>query len=119
MVCATSGSAHLAAREVRRHARRRDRARSPDDALEEVVDAVGGGIPVWVDGGSRRGLDILAARALGADGVLLGRPILWGLAAGGAAGVSRALAIVREELELAMPILGVGRLDEVTRDHLR
>lgn len=100
-------------------ARQLDRSPASADVLEEVVDAVGGRIPVWVDGGIRRGLDILAARALGADGVLLGRPILWALAAGGVAGVARALAIIREELEVAMPILGVGRLDEVTREHLR
>jgi isopentenyl diphosphate isomerase/L-lactate dehydrogenase-like FMN-dependent dehydrogenase len=99
-------------------ARQLDRSPAPVDVLEEVVDAVEGRIPVWVDGGVRRGLDVLIARALGAEGVLLGRPLLWALAAGGQAGVERALAIVREELEIALPILGVASLDDVTRTHL-
>jgi 4-hydroxymandelate oxidase len=98
--------------------RQLDRSPATADVLEEVVDAVDGRIPVWVDGGVRRGLDILAALALGADAVLLGRPILWALAAAGEAGVVRALAILREELELALPLLGAATVAEVTRDHL-
>ena len=72
----------------------------------EVVAAVGGRTEVWVDGGVRRGLDIAIAVALGARGVLVGRPILWALAAGGQAGVERALAILREEFEIALALLG-------------
>lgn len=99
-------------------ARQLDRSPATVDVLEEVVDAVEGRIPVWVDGGIRRGLDVLIARALGAEGVLLGRPLLWALAAGGQAGVERAFAIIREELGIALPILGVAGLDDVTRAHL-
>lgn len=99
-------------------ARQLDRSPATVDVLEEVVDAVEGRIPVWVDGGIRRGLDVLIARALGAEGVLLGRPLLWALAAGGQVGVERAFAIIREELGIALPILGVAGLDDVTRAHL-
>jgi isopentenyl diphosphate isomerase/L-lactate dehydrogenase-like FMN-dependent dehydrogenase len=99
-------------------ARQLDRSPATVEVLEEVVEAVEGRISVWVDGGVRRGLDVLVARALGAEGVLLGRPLLWALSAGGQAGVERAFAIVREELEIALPILGVASLDEVTRAHL-
>ena len=83
-------------------ARQLDRVPAAIDVLAEVVAAVGGRTEVWVDGGVRRGLDIAIARALGAQGVLIGRPIYWALAAGGAAGVERAIAILREELELAL-----------------
>ena len=74
--------------------RQLDRTPAPLDVLEEVVEAVDGRPEVWVDGGVRRGLDIAIALALGARGVLVGRPILWALAAGGQAGVERALAIL-------------------------
>ena len=87
-------------------ARQLDRVAASVDVLEEVVDAVAGRCEVWVDGGVRRGLDVAIALALGARGVLLGRPVLWALAAGGEAGVARALAIVREELEIALALLG-------------
>ena len=76
------------------------------DVLAEVVEAVDGRTEVWVDGGVRRGLDIAIALALGASGVLVGRPIFWALAAGGQAGVERALAILREEFEIALALLG-------------
>ena len=68
--------------------------------------AVGGRTEVWVDGGIRRGLDVVTAVALGARGVLVGRPILWALAAAGEAGVERALEILRIETVLAMTLLG-------------
>ncbi len=99
-------------------ARQLDRVPATAEVLEEVVAAVDGRVPVWVDGGIRRGPDILAALALGASGVLVGRPIHWALAAAGEAGVRRAIAILREELEIAMPLLGVARVDDVTRAHL-
>jgi isopentenyl diphosphate isomerase/L-lactate dehydrogenase-like FMN-dependent dehydrogenase len=99
-------------------ARQLDRVPATADVLEEVVDEVGGRLPVWVDGGIRRGLDILAALALGADAVLVGRPVLWGLAAGGEAGVARVMAILREELELAMALLGTPTIASITRQHL-
>jgi isopentenyl diphosphate isomerase/L-lactate dehydrogenase-like FMN-dependent dehydrogenase len=99
-------------------ARQLDRVPATADILEEVVDAVEGRLPVWVDGGIRRGLDILAALALGADAVLIGRPILWALAVGGETGVARALAILREELELGMALLGTPTVADISRDHL-
>ena len=88
-----------------RRAAARPRA-APVDVLEEIAAAVDGGCEIWVDGGVRRGLDVVTALALGARGVLVGRPVLWALAAGGEAGVARALAILREETELALALLG-------------
>ncbi len=100
-------------------ARQLDRVSATADVLEEVAQAVAGRVEVWVDGGIRRGLDILIARALGATGMLVGRPFFWALAAGGQAGVERAVAILREELELALPLLGVGSIEEIERRHVR
>jgi isopentenyl diphosphate isomerase/L-lactate dehydrogenase-like FMN-dependent dehydrogenase len=91
-------------------ARQLDRTLSTADALPGVIEAVAGRAEVWVDGGIRRGLDIAIALALGASGVLVGRPLYWALAAGGQAGVERALAILREELEIALPLLGVASI---------
>jgi 4-hydroxymandelate oxidase len=99
-------------------ARQLDRIAAPIDVLERIVDAVDGRTEVWVDGGVRRGLDIAIARALGARGVLLGRPIIWALATDGANGVARALAILREEFEIALTLLGTPSPDAVTRDHV-
>jgi isopentenyl diphosphate isomerase/L-lactate dehydrogenase-like FMN-dependent dehydrogenase len=99
-------------------ARQLDRTAAPIDVVAEVVDAVAGRAEIWVDGGVRRALDIVIARALGARGVLIGRPILWALAAGGEAGVSRALAILRAELEIALALLGAPTPDAIRRDHV-
>ncbi len=99
-------------------ARQLDRVAATVDVLEEVVDAVRGRTEIWVDGGVRRGLDVAIALGLGARGVLLGRPVLWALAAGGQAGVERALAIVREELEIALALLGAVTPRDVTRAHI-
>ncbi|HEX5825362.1 MAG TPA: alpha-hydroxy acid oxidase [Candidatus Limnocylindrales bacterium] len=99
-------------------ARQLDRVAAPVDVLEEIADAVRGRTEIWVDGGVRRGLDIAIALALGARGVLLGRPVLWSLAAGGQAGVERALAILREELEIALALLGAATPGNVTRAHV-
>jgi 4-hydroxymandelate oxidase len=99
-------------------ARQLDRAPAPIDVLAEVVAAVDGRAEVLVDGGVRRGLDIAIALALGARGVLLGRPILWALAAGGQAGVERALAILREEFELTLALLGAPTPADIRREHL-
>ena len=87
-------------------ARQLDRVQAAVDALAEVVAAVDGRTEVWVDGGVRRGLDIAIALALGARGVLVGRPVYWALAIAGEAGVERALAILREEFEIALALLG-------------
>jgi 4-hydroxymandelate oxidase len=99
-------------------ARQLDRTITPLAALEEVVAAVDARTEVWVDSGIRRGLDIAIALALGARGVLLGRPILWALAAGGQAGVEHALAILREEFELSMALLGTPTVGDITREHV-
>jgi (S)-2-hydroxy-acid oxidase len=85
-------------------------------ALPEVVDAVAGRIPVLMDGGVRRGTDILKALALGADAVLTARPLAMALAAEGEAGVSRALEILYDEFENAMALTGCRTVDEITRD---
>ncbi|TMQ73333.1 MAG: alpha-hydroxy-acid oxidizing protein, partial [Candidatus Eisenbacteria bacterium] len=99
-------------------ARQLDRAVATADVLEEVVVAVGGATEIWVDGGIRRGLDVVTALALGARGVLVGRPILWALAAAGEAGVERALAILRTETVIALTLLGACTPDELTRAHV-
>jgi 4-hydroxymandelate oxidase len=100
-------------------ARQLDRVVASADALEEIATAVDGRAEVWVDGGIERGLDILVARALGATGVMIGRPFFYALAAAGSAGVERAAAILREELEIALPLLGVASLAEIERSHAR
>jgi 4-hydroxymandelate oxidase len=98
--------------------RQLDRVIATADALAPIVDAVQGRCEVWVDGGIRRGLDVVAAIALGATGVLVGRPFYWALAAAGQAGVEHAAAILRSELRLALPLLGVRSFAEVTRELL-
>jgi 4-hydroxymandelate oxidase len=85
-------------------------------ALAEVADAVGGAAEVYVDGGLRRGTDILKALALGARAVLVGRPPLWGLAVDGAAGVQAVLEHLHDELLRAMRLTGTPLLSEATRD---
>lgn len=98
--------------------RQLDRAITTADALPGIVAAVGGRSEVWVDGGIRRGLDVLVALALGATGVLVGRPIYWALAAGGRAGVEHAIDLLRGELETAMGLVGCTTISEVTRELL-
>ena len=88
------------------------------DALPEVVQAVRGEVPVLLDGGIRRGTDVLKALCLGASGVLIGRPCLYALAVGGAEGVRGMLALLREEIALSMSLLGVRRLSELGPDLL-
>ncbi|MCJ8141241.1 alpha-hydroxy acid oxidase [Falsirhodobacter halotolerans] len=86
--------------------RQLDGARSSISALPGVVGAVGDQIEVHLDGGIRSGQDILKALALGAKGTYVGRPFLWGLGAGGKAGVTRALNILRHELDVTMALCG-------------
>ena len=88
------------------------------DALPEVVEAVGDRAVVLMDGGVRRGTDVVKALALGAEAVLVGRPALWGLAVGGADGVERVLTLLREEVELALALCGCSSPDDVTRAHV-
>ena len=96
--------------------RQLDASPATADVLAEVCDAVAGRIEVYVDGGVRRGTDVLKALALGARGVLLGRPILWGLAAGGEEGVYGALETLRAELIEAMTLAGCPDVAHATRD---
>jgi 4-hydroxymandelate oxidase len=86
------------------------------DALPEVVEAVGGRVPVLMDGGVRRGTDVLKALGLGARAVLVGRPAVWGLAADGEDGVAGVLGILRAEIENAMALSGCRTVDDVGRD---
>jgi len=86
------------------------------DALPAVVEAVNGRVPVLVDGGIRRGSDVLKALALGARAVMLGRPILWGLAVDGEAGARQVLEILEKEFDIAMALCGCVACDQVDRD---
>jgi isopentenyl diphosphate isomerase/L-lactate dehydrogenase-like FMN-dependent dehydrogenase len=89
------------------------------EALPEVVEAVGGKIDILVDGGVRRGTDVVKALALGAKAVLIGRPALWGLAVGGQAGVSQLLGILAAELEAAMAQIGCPTIASIDRSRIQ
>ena len=89
------------------------------DALPGVVEAAGGKIPVLMDGGIRRGADILKALAFGAKAVLVGRAPLWGLGAFGQAGVERVLWMLTMELKVAMALAGKPRIDAIDRSLVR
>ena len=93
--------------------RQLDGAAAGIEILGQVVAAVDDRLTVLVDGGFRRGSDVLKALALGAHGVMLGRATLYGLAAGGEAGVSHALRLLRAEMERSMILLGCRTLDEL------
>lgn len=96
--------------------RQLDTAPATIDVLAEIAGAIDGRAEIFMDGGVRRGTDVIKALALGARAVLVGRPILWGLACGGEAGVARALEILRGELDLAMALCGCATLADVTDD---
>jgi isopentenyl diphosphate isomerase/L-lactate dehydrogenase-like FMN-dependent dehydrogenase len=89
------------------------------DVLEEVVDAVDGRAEVLLDGGVRRGVDVLKALALGARAVLIGRPMLWGLAVAGEEGVADVLRMFGEETELGLALLGCTSPADVSRAHVQ
>jgi isopentenyl diphosphate isomerase/L-lactate dehydrogenase-like FMN-dependent dehydrogenase len=95
--------------------RAEDSARSTVECLPEVLDGAGGRISVLVDGGFRRGTDIFKALALGARGICIGRPYIWGLGAFGQAGVEKVLDILRAELELVMKQCGARSIAEISR----
>lgn len=95
--------------------RQLDRAVATADALSEVVDAVGGRAPVLVDGGIRSGTDVLTALALGAAAVLVGRPVVWGLAVDGADGVHAVLQALTEDLTHVMGLAGAPRVGDLER----
>src|SRR5207302_988214 len=89
------------------------------DALSEVVDAVDGRVEVLVDGGIRRGTDVVKALALGARAVLAGRAPLWGLAVDGEAGARRVLELLRDEIELALQLVGCRTPDGLGPAHVQ
>ncbi|WCJ39366.1 Glycolate oxidase 2 [Euphorbia peplus] len=87
--------------------------------LEEVVDAVGGNVPVLDDGGVRRGTDVFKVLALGAKAVLVGRPVMYGLAAQGENGVQKVIEMLKDEFELTMALSGCPTLEHITTNHIR
>ena len=93
--------------------RQLDTAPATCDVLVRVTEAVAGRCEIYVDGGIRRGSDVLKAMALGARAVLVGRPILWGLAVGGEEGAGQVLEILRRELDEAMLLCGCSKLSEI------
>jgi isopentenyl diphosphate isomerase/L-lactate dehydrogenase-like FMN-dependent dehydrogenase len=98
--------------------RQLDGAPATVDALPEIVDAVRGRLEVLVDGGIRRGPDVVKALALGARAVLAGRAVLWGLAAEGQPGAQRVLELLRDEIELALVLTGCDSPAALTRAHV-
>ena len=92
--------------------------RATIESLSEVVAAVGGRMPVLVDGGIRRGADAFKALALGARAVMIGRPYLWGLGAFGQPGVERVLELLTRELEIAMKVSGTPTIADITPRHV-
>ncbi|MFK4066842.1 alpha-hydroxy acid oxidase [Streptomyces sp. NPDC029674] len=96
-----------------------DTAIAPLVTLPAVAEAVAGRVPVLIDGGIRRGTDVVKALALGADAVAIGRPYVWGLAAAGAEGVTAALNALHRETELALALLGAPDLAALTPDLVR
>ena len=114
VACLDAGAAGVV---VSNHGGRQlDRAVAAAVALREIVDAVDGRAPILVDGGILSGTDVFVALALGASAAMIGRPLLWGLAAGGASGVQRVLEGYRNELGHAMGLAGVAAIGDFTRD---
>ncbi len=99
--------------------RQLDHAPGTLDLLPEIVEAVGDKLEVLIDGGIRRGTDVLKALALGAKACMIGRPYLYGLGAGGTEGVSRVLELFREELQRNMKLTGCRSIDEITSELIR
>ena len=112
-IAAKTGAAALV---VSNHGGRQlDGAPSTTAALPPIVDAVGSDIEIWFDGGIRSGQDVLRALALGARACLIGRAYIYGLGAGGQAGVARAIEIIRDELDVTMALTGVTRIGAIDR----
>ena len=99
--------------------RQLDHGSATIDVLPEVVQAVSGRAAVLVDSGFTRGTDVLKALALGADGVVLGKLMTWGLAAGGVRALVRVLDLLRQEMDVAMANIGVTCVAELSPEHLR
>ncbi|XVF74275.1 hypothetical protein PTKIN_Ptkin13bG0097100 [Pterospermum kingtungense] len=100
-------------------ARQLDYAPASISVLEEVVQVIKRKVPVLFDGGIRRGTDVFEALALGAQAVLIGRPVVYGLAAKGEYGVRRVVQILKDELELTMALSGCPTLKDISRNHVR
>ncbi|MBV9336029.1 MAG: alpha-hydroxy-acid oxidizing protein, partial [Solirubrobacterales bacterium] len=98
--------------------RQLDHALASLEALPAIVDAVGQRAEVLLDGGIRRGTDVVKALALGACAVLIGRPLIYGVIVGGQQGVSDVLEVLRCELDRALTLMGVQGVDELDRDWL-
>ena len=95
-----------------------DSRRATIDSLPEIVEVIGGRIPVLIDGGFRRGTDIFKALAIGADAICIGRPYIWGLTAFGQKGVERVLDILNRELHIMMQQAGTANLAAITKDFI-
>ncbi|KAK9228904.1 hypothetical protein WN944_021861 [Citrus x changshan-huyou] len=100
-------------------ARQLDYSPATISVLEEVVHAVKGRVPILMDGGVRRGTDVFKALALGAQAVLIGRPVVYGLAAKGEYGVRRVIEMLKDEFELTMALTGCPSVKHITRNHVR
>ena len=98
--------------------RQLDSAIASIDALPDIVAAVGDKVDILMDGGIRRGTDVLKALALGAKAVLVGRPVLWGLAVAGEAGVQHVLELLRDELDVAMALSGCAKVQDIDQSLL-
>lgn len=99
--------------------RQLDTAPATIEALPNIIESVDKSVDILLDGGVLRGTDVIKALALGAKAVLIGRPILWGLAAGGAEGVKRILEILHTEVELAMSLCGCPTIADINSDLLQ
>jgi 4-hydroxymandelate oxidase len=114
--CVASGAAAIA---VSNHGGRTlDGVVATADVLAEIADAVGGAVEVYVDGGIRSGVDVVKALAAGARAVMVGRPVLWGLAIGGEEGAAQVLSRFVDELTRAMAFCGAAGAEQVTRELL-
>jgi len=96
--------------------RQLDGAATSISALPAIADTVAGRIPILLDGGIRRGTDVIKAIALGAACCLVARPQLWGLAVAGEDGVAHMLEILRKDIQRGMTLLGAAQVDKLTRD---
>lgn len=99
-------------------ARAEESGRATIEGLPECLDAIGGAMPVFLDGGIRRGTDVFKALALGAKAVFIGRPYVWGLAGYGQAGVEKAVDLLRAEFDLVMRQCGTPKVAAITRSHV-
>ncbi|MGK2851264.1 MAG: alpha-hydroxy acid oxidase, partial [Candidatus Limnocylindrales bacterium] len=99
--------------------RQLDMASVPLELLPAVVDSIGEGVEVYIDGGIMSGTDIVAALAFGARGTLVGRAYLYGLMAGGSDGVARVVAILEKEIRTTMALMGATSVPELSADHVR